>query len=49
VSTNVEADDRGVEAARQRDVGFADAADAGVKDACADLVVAELLERADDS
>ena len=45
---DVEADDRRVEAAGQRHVGFADAADAGMQDARADLVVAELLQRADD-
>ena len=32
----------------QRHVGFGDAADAGVDDARADLVGAELFERADD-
>src|SRR5712675_1689460 len=42
VGANVEADDGGVEAFRQRHVGFANAADPGVQDARRHLVGAEL-------
>ena len=43
-----EADDRGVEAFRQRHVGFRDAADAGMQDARGDFLGAELLQRSED-
>ena len=45
---HVEADDRGVGGFGQRDVGFGDAADAGMHDARPDFVGAELFERRDD-
>ena len=48
MGADVEADDRRVEAAGERHVGLADAADARMQDARADFVVAELVERADD-
>ncbi len=48
VGAHREADDRGVEAFRQRDVGFRDAADAGMQDARGDLVGAELFQRSED-
>ena len=48
VGAHVEADDRGAGGFRERHVGFGDAADAGMDDARADLVGAELFQRADD-
>src|ERR1700676_1168436 len=48
VGADAKADDSGIEALRQRHVGFRDATDAGMQDAGGDFLGAELLERSQD-